>query len=571
MPFSIYVLALFATLAICYKIYRRLTRISISRISGPVPESFWLGNIPELFQAQAGETDFKWQETYGDVVRFKGAFGEDRLLISDPKALQYIYQTSGYNFPKQYSRREISKLISGKGISWAEGDVHRRHRKVMNPGFGGPESKAFVPIFTAQASHVSCCPPPWTSGGFSEYSYNDSSSCNIFQVSTKWRDMIAASEDQSAVVNVAPWASRAALDAIGEAAFDYKFGALDDENNPLRKAYDNILGSLFAAQTRTSLFIQELLLYLPSRFLSLMTDYAPIPRFVRVRKTGALAAEIAKSLIESKARALVEGNASRDIMTLLVRANNSESKKTRIENDELIAQMRTIMLAGHETTANSISWTLLELSRQPDIQKKLRAEINETLRAISARGNSEFTASDFDSMPYLNAVLKESLRYFSVAIFSFREAGKDDVLPLSKPIRTTTGEMINEIPISKGTKLVTSICGYNRNKDVFGRNAHVFNPDRWLNGQVSKTTPIGVYGNLMTFSAGIRSCIGWRFAVLELQAFLVELLRNFEFSMTPKAMNVRREPALVMIPTIEGEVDKGAQIYLRVRVVSDDE
>jgi len=105
----------------------------------------------------------------------------------------------------------------------------------------------------------------------------------------------------------------------------------------------------------------------------------------------------------------------------------------------------------------------------------------------------------------------------------------------------------------------------------FGRNAHVFNPDRWLNGQVSKTTPIGVYGNLMTFSAGIRSCIGWRFAVLELQAFLVELLRNFEFSMTPKAMNVRREPALVMIPTIEGEVDKGAQIYLRVRVVSDDE
>jgi len=63
-------------------------------------------------------------------------------------------------------------------------------------------------------------------------------------------------------------------------------------------------------------------------------------------------------------------------------------------------------MAGHETTANSVSWTLLELARYPEIQKKFRKEIRETERVIRERGDSAFTAVDFDSMPYLNAVLK---------------------------------------------------------------------------------------------------------------------------------------------------------------------
>ncbi len=63
-----------------------------------------------------------------------------------------------------------------------------------------------------------------------------------------------------------------------------------------------------------------------------------------------------------------------------------------------------------------------------------------------------------------------------------------------------------------------------------------------------------------------RSCIGWRFAVLELQTFIVELISHFEFSMTPEAYRVRREACLVMAPTIEGQVDKGNQLPLMVRL-----
>jgi cytochrome P450 len=66
----------------------------------------------------------------------------------------------------------------------------------------------------------------------------------------------------------------------------------------------------------------------------------------------------------------------------------------------------TLLLAGHETTSNTITWALFELAKHPEIQSRLRAEIGETEAAIHARGNVDFSIADFDSMPYTTAVMK---------------------------------------------------------------------------------------------------------------------------------------------------------------------
>ncbi|KAG6836440.1 hypothetical protein H0H93_007976 [Arthromyces matolae] len=234
--------------------------------------------------------------------------------------------------------------------------------------------------------------------------------------------------------------------------------------------------------------------------------------------------------------------------------------------------MRVVMIAGHETTANTLSWMLLELARHPDAQKKLREEIRQMQRTLHSRGETSYTQADLESMPYLNAFVKETLRYHPVAFNTYRQASRDDVLPLSKPIVTKTGEVLTELPVPKGLNFITSIMGYNRNKELFGHDASVFNPDRWLRpGGVKKSISIGVLGNLMSFSGGVRSCIGWKFALGELQAFLYELAGQMEFSTTPETNKIRREAAIVMIPTIEGQVEKGAQMPLRVRVAPKDE
>jgi len=247
----------------------------------------------------------------------------------------------------------------------------------------------------------------------------------------------------------------------------------------------------------------------------------------------------------------------------IVKANMDTDSKAKLTEEELIAQMRTVLFTGHETTANTISWALLELARNPDIQSRLRAEIRETEAAIHARGDVQYTIADFDNMPYTTVVMKEVLRLCPVAYHVYRCASQDDVLPLSKPITTRLGNIINELPVPKGTRIIASVAAYNRNKDLWGEDAHVFNPERWFDGTATekKATSSGVYSNLMTFGGGARVCIGWRFALIEFQAFLTEVVGKFEFALTDKCEQVRREACLMMAPTVEGEAERGFNFH----------
>ncbi|KAF4621387.1 hypothetical protein D9613_000522 [Agrocybe pediades] len=525
---------------VVYLIYRRKTRISVSYVPGPEPESFVLGNLPEIFQSQAGVPDFKYQRLYGDVVRVKGAFGEDRLLISDPKALQYIFHTSGYGFLKWPERTEISRILMGRGLLWADADIHKRQRKVMLPGFGAPESRSFVPIFRRVGS----------------------------ELTAQWTDILASSPDQTSVFNVASWLSRATMDSIGEAAFDYQFGALRNTDNEFMKAYFGLMSDTLGSPPKSAIFMQTIF---PVWVLQLMSQFSQARNLVHARHTANLANEVTRELVKSKADALLQGKGNKDILSLLVKANASEKSSTRLTDEEMLAQMRTILLAGHETSATTLCWVLLELARNPDVQKKLRDEIRTTEHAIHARGDDDFTAADLDNMPYLSAVIKESMRFHPALYQNYRQAAHDDVLPLSKPIKTLDDREINTLPIPKGMKIILSIAAYNRNTEIFGEDAHVYNPDRWLRDNGDKKGPtLGVYGNLLTFSGGVRACIGWRFAVYEVLALTVEIINNFELSLSPDIARLRREACLVMLPTLEGEQLKGENLPLRVTIAARD-
>lgn len=120
------------------------------------------------------------------------------------------------------------------------------------------------------------------------------------------------------------------------------------------------------------------------------------------------------------------------------------------------------MLAGQETSSNTLSFALYELAMHPHYQEKLRAEIRSMERSIRERGDVTFCSSDFDSMPFLQAVVREVLRFHPAVPHNYRQALKDDILPLSKPLRTLSGKMVNEIHIPKGTRLILSVAAYNR-------------------------------------------------------------------------------------------------------------
>ena len=77
---------------------------------------------------------------------------------------------------------------------------------------------------------------------------------------------------------------------------------------------------------------------------------------------------------------------------------------------------RTILLAGHETSATSLCWVLLEIAKHPDVQKRLREEIRAMEQTVHARGDTDFTAADLDGMVYLSAVVKVSETLFSLCL-----------------------------------------------------------------------------------------------------------------------------------------------------------
>lgn len=101
---------------------------------------------------------------------------------------------------------------------------------------------------------------------------------------------------------------------------------------------------------------------------------------------------------------------------VIVRANVSENPSSQLSKQEIMAQIGALILAGHETTANTLTWMLWELARHPNHQDTLRAEIRDKRREIALRetvdanGNSDFTLEDLESMPFLQAIVKASPR-----------------------------------------------------------------------------------------------------------------------------------------------------------------
>ncbi|KAG6382154.1 cytochrome P450 [Boletus reticuloceps] len=419
------------------------------------------------------------------------------------------------------------------------GEDHARQRSIMLPGFGSKECKAFLPIFKDCADSLSM----------------------------KWMDTIESGNSQGVVINIRDWLLRGAFDAIGRgmASPTYYIFAKD--------LFNFIPVTTFSVcLQQVQLFMQAASKHIPAGIIQWLTDNGPGARLARARDVTNTVTNFAKELVQEKAVALLEGKGNTDAFTLLIKANMDANAKKRLSDEELLAQMRTLLVAGYETTANALSWILLELARNPKVQSRLRDEIRKTEATIRARGEQQLIMSDLEAMPYLSAVIKEGLRFHPPSPLSLRMAGHDDVLPLSKPLLTESGDMINEILVPKGTEIVISICAYNRDRDLWGEDAHEFNPDRWLDGTTDdkKLPGIGMYSNLLTFYSGTQGCIGWRFAVIEMQALLSTLVGKFEFAMTDKAKRIIRQPMIVMAPMIEGELDHGVQMPLVVSLASKD-
>lgn len=200
--------------------------------------------------------------------------------------------------------------------------------------------------------------------------------------------------------------------------------------------------SIFGTPSAQHIFVQEALKYIPITLLEYWLEHSSNPRLHCLRETKAYATELAKGMVSEKAEYLLQGKDTKDIFTSLgksedhiihilrlrvqtVKSNMDIGAKNKLSDEELYAQMRyvtcscvvvsssngchrLILIAGHETTAHTINWALLELARNSEMQTRLRAEIRDCETAIRSRGDSQFTVADLEGMPYMTAIVKAS-------------------------------------------------------------------------------------------------------------------------------------------------------------------
>ncbi|KIJ23530.1 hypothetical protein M422DRAFT_275874 [Sphaerobolus stellatus SS14] len=501
----------------------RVRRRSINHLAGPPPGSWLVGNTAALISPkEIGDADFFWIKEYGTTLHVKHTFGEDSLWTADPKAIQYIFNTSGYNYLKP--NRIGVEMLLGRGLVWAEGSQHARQRKIMNPAFSFTALRGFLPLFRQTAQRA---------------------------VNKLKDDKFAGAENK--VINIMPWLSLITLDAIGETAFGYQFDAVQKGNeSKLAAAYENLMTDAFSNRSDISVAIEQIFERIPVWLVHLILRL-PIGRFKRLCDYLRVAREVAQDIVDKQTALYMDGKeGSKDVMSILVRANLSQDPKSKLSAEEIIPQMTTLFLAGHDTTALTSTWAIHQLSRHPEFQQRIRDEIKATRAAARDRGDTELTVADLDSMKCLLAVMKETLRFHPIVPLLVREAARDDIIPLSIPQKTKTGEIITSVPISKGQHIELSLLAYNRLPEVWGPDADQWRPERFLEGTLAPETSLGVFANLATFSSGVRGCIGWRFAVLEMQAILIEMLENFEFSPPPGDVEIILGPAGFMTPMIKG-------------------
>lgn len=171
-------------------------------------------------------------------------------------------------------------------------------------------------------------------------------------------------------------------------------------------------------------------------------------------------------------------------------------------------QIETMIIAGNETTALTISYTILLLAMHPEIQDRLFDE----LRNAYDTQIEDTTYEHLQQLPYLDCVLKEGMRLFPIVPFLIRTICADTV--------------ISKCTVPKDSFVMMSLYSLHRNEETWGPNAEEFNPDNFLPERVAQRHPF----SFLPFGGGPRNCIGFQYAMISMKVVLSGLVRRYRFT-----------------------------------------
>ncbi|MEM9338709.1 MAG: cytochrome P450 [Bacteroidota bacterium] len=390
---------------------------------------------------------------YGDPYGVRMGDGKISIVSTNPSIVQHVLQKKHRNYSKSDIQTEKIATFIGKGLLTLDGQEWLRQRKLIQPGF----HKKKIDSIKEKMEHAIVV--------FYENLLKDTSEHSPIDIHEKMMQL--------------------AFKIVSYSLFGDS--VTPEQMQRLRHAIE-------VAQVVVTKLIR-----LP--FLSWWYEWSGIKS--RALK---LVNESCKDLLSIIHQRRKEGEKG-DLLDMLLEARY-EDTGTCMSDQQLIFELMILFVAGHETTANSLSWTFYSLARHPDVLKKLRNEISS--------GNTAYTRQ----------VINESMRLFPPAWFTDRLA--------------LVSDEIEGIHIPKNSLMINYIYGLHRNQSTWER-ADKFDPDRFEEGK-----HIIPY-SFLPFGGGPRSCIGMQFAMMEMELAVYHFVSRFQFELVNQK-EVSLKPLVTLRP-----------------------
>jgi cytochrome P450 len=412
---------------------------------------------------------------YGDTVRIPFTAGRSFYLLSRPEHAEHVLAANQDNYVKALTTFLPLRALIGDGLLTSDGDRWRRHRRLVQPLFSRGHVAAFGPAMAAAAQRMVA----------------------------RW-DLLA----EGSVIDVPKQMSALALDVLGQALFGCD---LTEDAEHMVKVMDG------------------------AQRVALLAPVLPLARGpASARALTAIARRVggAANGIEGLVRQIVSarGTAGRacpdpggaastspdDLLNVLLNAQVHGG--CPLTGTEVSDEVATFLLAGHETSATALSWSLALLSAHPAARQRLEAEVDAVL------GGRDPDAGDVASLHWTRAVVAEAMRLYPPAWTIERDALADDE--------------VAGTPIPAGSLVVVPPYLVHRHPD-FWPDPSGFDPDRFMPGQ-SRGDDGGTrlrYAYI-PFGGGRRACVGASFAELETVLVLATITRRYRLELIE-----RRVPA----------------------------
>ncbi|GME52339.1 Cytochrome p450 family protein [Neofusicoccum parvum] len=486
------VIALFIFKAISYVVTKRRHSLKARELNcKPVPkyspgDPFGMNNLRLILKADGehrlpehmrdrvyavSEREGRFVTTFQDVV-----FGQTNIFTCEPRNVQAVLATQFRDFELGSARNGNFEPMLGHGIFASDGKQWEHSRAMLRPQF----SRQQINDLDLEEEHVR----------------------NMFAV------LPVNSDGWTNVVDLQVLFFRLTIDAATEFLFGETVGSqlagLSGSANPGRNenkftyAFDKAQWYLF----RAGRFGNNYRLAHTADFRKQVKD---VHEFVDYYVQLALQ----KGDRKQKLGGSGEPAADKKQKYVFLEAIAEETQ----DPTELRNQLLNILLAGRDTTASLLSWTLRALARHPAVFARLRRAVLDDFGPAAAPKDISFES--LKSSAYLQYTLKESLRLYAVVPIDQRRAAVDTSLPHG-------GGPDGDAPVfvPKGTEIVYSVHVMHKRKDLWGDDAEEFRPERWEGRRVG--------WEYLPFNGGPRICIGQQFALTEAAYVLVRMLQRFD-------------------------------------------